>query len=81
MKTQNEFGKILDFDEQNITNVVCPVCNKKITVKTFEDWHCEHCKANLEIEITKEKGRIFIKLPQECFGPHIPLLKIKEGRC
>ena len=80
MKTQGEFGKILDMDEQNISNVICPVCGKKITVKTFRDSHCEHCKANLEIEITKEKGRIFIKLPEETFGHYLPKLKIIEGR-
>lgn len=78
MKTQNEFGKILDFEKENISNIVCPICEKKITAKSFEGLNCENCGANLEIEITKEKGRIFIKLPQEVFGHHLPLLKIKR---
>lgn len=71
MKTQGQFGQKLDMEKENISNVVCPICEKKITVKTFENWHCEHCGESLRSAVYKNSKKEYIAKVFKVIGEEI----------
>jgi len=72
-------------DDQNISNTACIRCGKILTIKSWDGGllpsqpvlRCEHCGCDLRLVITKENGRVFLKIPEELAGYYLPKIVLQ----
>ena len=55
-------------DKQNIGNLICPVCGKKISAKTFENWHCENCGIDLSSVVYRNSKKEYVARSFQVIG-------------